>query len=448
VSEPRHLNDLVHLSPLNKGRPERQASGFELMEDKGSVNPNEQKLGFSKRFQNVIRLGYVSLFTDISTEMVLGLLPYFIVSDLHATAAVLGLIEGVADSVNDMFRVFSGVLTDRFGKRKPFVLIGYGLSTIAKPIFALTNSWSQVFAVRVVDRAGKGTRTSPRDALISDSISKSEAGKGFGLHRSFDQVGAVLGPLLAFAVFPFIGFRGVFWLSFVPALVALLILAFYVTDSKTHPKHRNPFENARAVLTRDFSLLLVVLGIFSVGAYNYSFVLLKASLLGISQDDISVVYATLNVATVILGLPAGILSDKVGKLPMLCVSYIAFLATSFAGLWLVGYWAYAFLIAFLFGSYLAISETVQRAMIPDFTKQELKGTGYAIYYMLMGIGSLLANAIFGTLWTNISPTSAFEYSILTATVGVGALLIFIIRRRSGSFHVAMASSASGPTSTN
>jgi MFS family permease len=418
------------------------------MENKDAVNPDNQKPGFSRRFQNVIRLGYVSLFTDISTEMVLGLLPYFIVLDLHATAAVLGLIEGVAESVNDMFRVFSGVLTDRFGKRKPFVLIGYGLSTIAKPIFALTNSWTQVFAVRVVDRAGKGTRTSPRDALISDSISKSEAGKGFGLHRSFDQIGAVVGPLLAFAVFPFIGFRGVFWVSFVPALIALLILVIYVADSKVLPRHGSPFENARAVLTRDFSLLLVVLGVFSVGAYNYSFVLLKASLLGINQDDIAVVYATLNVATVIFGLPAGILADKIGKLPMLCVSYVAFLATSFAGLWLVNYWAYAFFIAFLFGSYLAISETVQRAMIPDFTKAELKGTGYAIYYMLIGVGSLLANSIFGTLWTTISPASAFEYSIVTSTLGVMALFIFTISRRKSRAQAAIASSASGPTSTN
>jgi MFS family permease len=418
------------------------------MENKDAVDSDNQKPGFSRRFQNVIRLGYVSLFTDISTEMVLGLLPYFIVLDLHATAAVLGLIEGVAESVNDMFRVFSGVLTDRFGKRKPFVLIGYALSTIAKPIFALTNSWTQVFAVRVVDRAGKGTRTSPRDALISDSISKSEAGKGFGLHRSFDQIGAVVGPLLAFAVFPFIGFRGVFWLSFVPALIALLILVIYVADSKALPRHTSPFENARAVLTRDFSLLLVVLGIFSVGAYNYSFVLLKASLLGINQDDIAVVYATLNVATVILGLPAGILADKIGKLPMLCVSYVEFLATSFAGLWLVNYWAYAFFIAFLFGSYLAISETVQRAMIPDFTKTELKGTGYAVYYMLIGVGSLLANSIFGTLWTNISPASGFEYSIVTSTLGVVALFIFMISRRKSRAQAAIASSASGPTSIN
>ena len=135
-------------------------------------NAQPSRLGF----QNVVRLGFVSLFTDVSTEMILGVLPIFIVKDLGATAAVLGLIEGVAEAVNYTFRVLAGVLTDRIGRRKPFVLIGYGLSSIAKPLFAVANSWSQVFGVRVIDRAGKGTRTSPRDALISDSIAKAEAG--------------------------------------------------------------------------------------------------------------------------------------------------------------------------------------------------------------------------------------------------------------------------------
>lgn len=161
----------------------------------------EQRLGF----RNVIRLGYVSLFTDVSTEMILGVLPFFIVTSLGASAAILGLIEGTAEAVNYIFRVITGVLTDKIGRRKPLVILGYGLSSIAKPFFALAGSWPQAFAVRLTDRAGKGTRTSPRDALISDSVGKSEAGKGFGLHRSLDQVGAVLGPLFAFAAIPFIG---------------------------------------------------------------------------------------------------------------------------------------------------------------------------------------------------------------------------------------------------
>jgi MFS family permease len=379
--------------------------------------------------QNVVRLGYVSLFTDVSTEMILGVLPIFIVRDLGATAAVLGLIEGVAEAVNYSFRVFAGVLTDRIGRRKPLVLVGYGFSSIAKPLFAVTSSWGQAFGVRVIDRAGKGTRTSPRDALISDSITKAEAGKGFGLHRSLDQLGAVLGPLFAFAVIPFIGIRGVFWVSFVPAIMALIILIFFVKDSHARILRRSPFQNMRLVLTRDFVILLAFLGIFAVGAYDFSFILLKAGTLGIAENDIPLVYAVLNVATVILGLPSGMLADRIGKLPMLGLSYVIFLVTSVAGSFLGGNTSYGFLIAFLFGSYLAISDTVQRALIPEFTQSQLKGTGYAIYYMLIGVCSFLANSIFGFLWTSISPSMAFQFSVSTATAGIAALLIFMLWRR-------------------
>jgi MFS family permease len=185
----------------------------------------------------------------------------------------------------------------------------------------------------------------------------------------------------------------------------------------------------RSVLNRDFVFLLAFLGIFAVGAYNFSFILLKAGSLGISENDIPLVYAVLNVATVMLGLPAGMLADKVGKLPMLCVSYILFLVTSAAGSFLAGNAVYGFLLAFLFGSYLAISETVQRALIPDFTRPELKGTGYALYYTLIGICSFLANSIFGFLWTNLGSQVAFQFTLGTATAGIVALLLFMALKK-------------------
>jgi MFS family permease len=391
-----------------------------------SLSQEQNKLGF----RNVVRLGYVSLFTDVSTEMILGVLPFFIVRDLGATAAILGLIEGAAEAVNYFFRVVAGVLTDRIGRRKPLVLIGYGLSSIAKPLFALASSWGQAFVVRVVDRAGKGTRTSPRDALISDSIEKSQAGKAFGLHGSLDQVGAVLGPLFASLAVPLIGVRGIFWVSFLPAVAALIILLFFVSDVRGLPEQKRIFENARLVLKREFVLLLVVLEIFAIGAYNFSFILLKAGSLGIQDyNTISLVYTTLNLATVILGLPAGILADKIGKFSVLCLAFLVFLITSLAGMTLAGYWVYAFLIAFLFGSYQSIADTVQRALIPDFTTPELKGTGYAIYYTLIGLGSLVANSVFGSLWTDVSPNAAFQFSIMTSTIAFVALLIFMTWRK-------------------
>jgi len=378
-------------------------------------------------FRNVVRLGYVSFFTDISTEMILGVLPFFIVKELGGTAAILGFIEGMAETVNYAFRVFAGVVTDKIGRRKPLVLLGYGLSSIAKPLFAVSSSWSHALAVRVTDRVGKGIRTSPRDALISDSAAKSEAGKAFGLHRSLDQIGAVIGPFMAFVAVPIIGMRGVFWFSFIPAAIALMILLFFVQDTKGLAMQRSVFENAREVLSREFILLLVALGIFAVGAYNFSFILLKAGSLGVQENLIPLVYASLNVATVILGLPAGMLADKVGKIPVLGLSYVVFLATSVGGLLLVGNPVYGFVIALLFGSYLGMAETVQRAIIPDFTKPELKGTAYALYYTLIGVSSMAANSIFGLLWSNMGPAAAFHYTILTTTAGLGALAAIILK---------------------
>jgi MFS family permease len=383
-----------------------------------------EKLGF----ENVIRLGYVSLLTDISTEMVLGVLPFFIVQTLGATAAVLGLIEGSAEAVGYFFRVIAGILTDKFGKRKFLVVIGYGLSTVAKPFFAVTNTWGQALDVRVLDRVGKGTRTSPRDALISDSVDQARSGKAFGLHRSLDQVGAIVGPLVAFAALPLVGVRGIFWLSFVPAILAVFILAFFVKESRRGQRNSGLFENAQAVLTREFMLLLLVLGFFSVGAYDFSFILLKANSLGVPERDIPLVYATLNVATVMVGLPAGILADKIGKIRVLFLGYGVFAVTSIAGLFLNEQWSYAFLIAAMFGCYLAIYDTVQRALIPDFTRPELKGTAYGYYYLLIGGSSFVANSVFGALWTAWGAPVAFEFSVVMSALGLGVLFLFICRK--------------------
>jgi len=383
----------------------------------------------SAGFRNVVRLGYVSLFTDLSTEMILSILPVFLKDQLGASYAIIGIIEGTADATNNLFRIVTGVITDRIARRKPLVLLGYALSSFAKPLFALTSSWGQAFVVRVVDRAGKGARTSPRDALISDSIAKSEAGKAFGIQGSLDQVGAVLAPLIAAAAFPLIGFRGVFWLSFAPAVVSLVILVFFVEEAFGLTKQRSMFANAAQVLNRRFITLLVVFGIFAVGAYNFSFILLMAASLGVPEGQVPFVYAVLNVATVVLAFPSGALADKIGKIPVLGLSYVVFFATSVTGIVLAGNSVYAYLIAFLFGGYLGISDTVQRSIIPEFSRSELKGTAYAFYYLIMGVGSFAANSVFGFLWSNVSSALAFEYTITTSIAGAVALLLFWLMSR-------------------
>jgi MFS family permease len=361
--------------------------------------------------------------------MILAVLPLFIIKELGATAAILGIIEGMAEAVNYFFRVVSGVMTDKIGKRKPFVLLGYALSSIAKPLFSVTSTWSHAFIIRLFDRSGKGIRTSPRDALISDSIKKSKAGKAFGLHRSLDQIGAVGGPIIAFAFIPLIGIRGIFWLSFIPAAIALLILLFFVRDINTPLKHRSVFENVRSLLDRQFIMLLGALTIFNMGAYNFSFILLKADSLGINQNLIPLVYACLNVAVVIFGLPAGMMADRIGKIPVLIIGDTIFIITSLTGILLNGNPIYAFPIAMIFGCYLGIAETLQRAIIPDYVSIQLKGTAYAFYYSLIGIGSLIANSIFGILWTNVGYAAAFQYSIIMSVAGTIALLIFFTQKK-------------------
>ncbi len=382
-----------------------------------------------------MNLGIVSLFTDISTEMILGVLPLFAVTELGATKALLGLMEGAAESLNYFFRTFSGLFTDRLGRRKPLVLLGYSLSTVAKPFLSLAQSFADAFAVRLTDRAGKGIRTSPRDALISDSVRVEKGGRAFGLHRSLDQVGAIVGPVSAFLLIPFVGTRGLFLVSLLPGAVALLVLAMFVKDSKTLARSTGFLQNVRLVVDRRFASFLAVIGLFALGAYNFSFVLVKASALGVDQATIPLVYATLNVGTVVAGLPAGLLADKFGREKILLIGFGLFAISTAASLFISVGVAFAFLIAFIFGLYLGTSETVQRAIVPSITAVELKGTAYGLYYLLLAVCSLIANLLFGILWDQFSPSVAFEYSLVTsvaAAASFGVLLIGGSRTRFGS----------------
>jgi MFS family permease len=377
--------------------------------------------------KNVVNLGIVSMFTDISTEMILGVLPFFVISQLGATKELLGLMEGAAEFLNHIFRVFSGMISDRIGRRKPLVLLGYGLSTLAKPLFAVATSWTDAFTVRLTDRVGKGIRTSPRDALISESVKEARSGRAFGLHRSADQIGAIVGPVLAFLLLPAFGVRGLFLISLVPGFLSVIVLLFFVQDRRGARTPTNVFKNAKTVLTKRFGVFLVVMGVFALGAYNFSFVLVKAGSLGVDSGTIPLVYATLNAATVLTGLPSGLLADKYGKDRFLLAGFGIFFASSLAGLLTTEGALLAFPIAFIYGAYLGISDTLQRALVPSFVSNELKGTAYGVYYLVIGVCSLVANLVFGALWDLFSMSAAFEYSLVlsaAAIIGLTGLVVF------------------------
>jgi MFS family permease len=396
---------------------------------------SDQKNGKPMGMRNVVALGFVSFFTDFSTEMILGILPLFIVTNLGAPRAVLGGIEGSAELVSYAFRMASGSLSDKIGKRKIFVLAGYTLSTISKPFFALTTGWLDAFFVRAADRAGKGLRTAPRDALIADSISESNSGKAFGIHRTIDQTGAIVGPIAAFALLQVMGIRGVFLVSLIPGAVAVLILIFIVKEVSTKKRSLSNaiatkvFSSFANVLkaNRPFALLLVISGIFSLGAFNYSFILLKASELGVDKNVIPIVYAVINISHTATGIPSGILADRIGKERVLMIGYAVFAASSslmiiFTG---GGNSLYAYVLAAVFGIYVGISETLQRAVVPRYVSSDLRGTAYGIYNVVVGIGFFASNVVFGYLWDNFNLGIAISYSMLFAFAAIVGMFIFI-----------------------
>ena len=381
--------------------------------------------------RNVTALGLISFFTDFSTEMVLGVLPFFIVSTLGTSRALLGAIEGSSELTSYAFRMVSGSLSDKVGKRKAFIIAGYGLSTVMKPFFAASTSWLDAFVVRFIDRVGKGIRTAPRDALIADSVSESRVGRAFGIHRTIDQLGAIVGPIAAFGLLQVVDIRGIFLLSLIPGAIAVLILILFVKEvvvvKKSAATRTTMSSNIRHVIrgNRPFVLLLIISGIFGIGAFNFSFILLRASDLGISENLIPLVYATINVAHTAIGLPSGILADKVGKEKVLIIGYSVFVVSTALMLILSQNTLYAYILAAIFGLYIGISETVQRAVIPMYIASELRGTAYGLYNVVIGTTFFVANVVFGFLWDNFSLTAAVSYSMITAITAVAGMFMFI-----------------------
>ncbi len=407
---------------------------WNLTKNHSDQNSNDKNRPIGMR--NVVALGLVSFFTDFSTEMILGLLPLFIVTNLGAPRAILGGIEGSAELISYAFRMVSGSLSDKLGKRKIFVLAGYALSTISKPFFAVTTGWFAAFIVRAADRTGKGLRTAPRDALIADSIPESSSGKAFGIHRTIDQMGAIAGPIAAFALLQVMDIRGIFLVSLIPGAIAVIILIFIVKEVviKKRLSTTNTatvFSNFGNVLkgNRPFVILLIISGVFSLGAFNYSFILLKASDLGINKNVIPLVYAVINISHTAIGIPSGLLADKIGKEKVLIIGYAVFAVSSILMVvFTIGRgnsFLYAYVLAAVFGIYIGISETLQRAIIPRYISSDLRGTAYGIYNLVIGSGFFVSNVAFGYLWDNFNLSIAILYSILFTFTAIIAMALFI-----------------------
>ncbi len=388
------------------------------------VNDPYQKDGM----RNIKTLGLVSFFTDFSSEMVLGILPYFVISTLGLSRTFLGILDGSSELSSYAFRMVSGTISDKIGKRKPLVVCGYGLSAISKPFFSFANNWFDTFLIRNADRVGKGIRTAPRDALISEYVPDSKHGKAFGLHRTLDQLGAIAGPLAAFLLLQITDIRTIFLFSLIPGAIAVLILIFLVKEKADHKLSNTVkiFSLFGKTLrnNKPFVFFLVISGIFGAGAFNFSFVLLRSSELGVEKNFIPLVYLVINVAHAAIGFPAGTLSDKIRKEIIILVSYglfglsLFFMSSAYDA-------NTAYVIAVVFGLYVGISETVQRAIIPRFVGSELRGTAFGIYNLVSGIAFFTSNIMFGFLWDSFSLDMALWYSGITTTIASSGLIVFM-----------------------
>ncbi len=380
----------------------------------------------AKLHRNVLALGLVSLLTDASSEMIYPLLPVFLSVTLGAGPAVLGAIEGVAETTAALLKLFSGAASDRIGRKKPLVLAGYGLSSLMRPLMAFATGWGHVLAVRFADRIGKGVRTSPRDALLAAYVPAEDRGRAFGLQRSLDHLGAVIGPLLAFALLSWAGvpLRTVFLLSAIPGFAALLVLAFLVREvAAPPPPSARPRLLDGSGLPGPFRGYLGVVVVFTLGNASDAFLVLRAVEEGVSVKYVPLLWGAFHVVKSALSTPLGALSDRWDRKKLIVGGWLVYAATYGAWGILHGPWTMVALFL-LYALYSAATEGAERALVADFVGPERRGTAFGWFNLSVGIAALPASLLFGGLYAWQGAPVAFGVSASLA-LAASALLSMV-----------------------
>jgi MFS family permease len=388
---------------------------------------------------NVFFLGIVSFLNDISSEMIFTLIPLFLSNVLGVTTTVIGLIGGLSESADALFRIFSGWFSDRIGRRKSLAVAGYTVSTIAKPFMYLASTWGVVLGVRFGDRVGKGIRTSSRDALLADSAPPEERGRSFGFHRALDTSGAVTGLIIAAVVVYFVqggGFglslKTYHWLvliGIVPAVVAVLILLRFVKERRRRilpESHRPGFNLVKLAAGFDtrFKLFLVIMTLFTLGNSSDFFVVLRAQNMGFSVFHIVLMLILFNATYAAVALPAGKISDRLGRRRVISMGWGVY-ALIYLGFALAGEAWQVWLLFAGYGIYYGIVEGVARAFVADLVPAEKRGTAYGLYHGVVGLTLLPASLIAGWLWQAYSPEAPFFFGAGMAAIATIGMLLFI-----------------------
>jgi len=393
---------------------------------------------------NVFFLGIVSLLTDVSSEMIFTLVPLFLANVLGAATTIIGLIGGLSESIDAIFRIFSGWFSDKVAKRKPLALLGYSISTVAKPFMYLASTWGVVLAVRFGDRVGKGIRTSPRDALVADSVSAGERGKGFGLHRAMDTLGAVLGLAIAAVIVYLVqggglelGLMTYQWLVLVgviPAVLAVLVLLIFVHERTRKPSLEVSGSEAGMAPTGHsglfrgwdtrFKLFLAIMAVFTLGNSSDFFVILRAQNLETSLIQVILMLVLFNATYATISLPAGMLSDRLGRKRVITLGWFIY-ALVYLGFAVASSIWQIWLLFACYGIYYGIVEGVARAFVADLVPEQKRGTAYGLYHGVVGLSLLPASLIAGWLWDAISPATPFFFGAALAFLAMLGMMALI-----------------------
>ncbi len=370
----------------------------------------------------VFILGIVSFLTDVSSEMVYPLVPLFLTSVLGAPLAAVGLIEGAAESAASLFKTVGGWASDRLRARRPLILGGYALSAVAKPLLAAAYVWPVVLLVRFADRVGKGVRTAPRDALVADVTPPELRGRAFGFHRAADTFGAVAGPAVALALLAATAddFRLIFILALIPAIAGVGLLAVVKERPPAASMEARPVAGWRGLGAGFYTFLGISL-LFALGNSSDAFLLLRAKDLGLSNAEVVLTYMLFNCVYAALAMPAGIISDRLGRRSVIAVGFGLF-AIVYIGFALAGRGAAVWPLFAVYGAYMALTEGVGRAFVSDFVPSDRRATALGLYQGAMGAMVLLSSVVAGALWDLIDPAAPFFLGGATALLALVAML--------------------------
>jgi MFS family permease len=380
--------------------------------------------------QTVVLLGLVSLFTDVSSEMIYPLLPVFLATVLGAGPEALGIIEGVAEATASVLKLGSGIWSDRVRRRKPLVVSGYTLAGLVRPLIALAGSWPVVLGLRFADRVGKGLRTSPRDAMIADATPPEHRGEAFGVQRAMDHAGAVAGPLIAAALLKFagLGLRPVFLLAAVPAAVVIVLVLTLKEPPRAMPAP-GPSRSRWGIGTvdRSFALLLAAVLLFALGNSSDAFILLRLADAGVAPALLAVLWSAFHVVKMVSTYLGGRLSDSFGRRGMILAGWGSYAAVYLAFALVSGPVAVT-ITFFCYGIYFGLTEPVERAWVAELVPEAQRGSAFGLYHGVVGLGALPASVLFGITWKLWGAPAAFALG--AALAAVASLLLLCIRPRS------------------